>query len=162
MKITLQKGTPHVVIRLGSLSMGGVSINVIEEHNTILKSAGTVFFGKAGRTFHNAKFDLLKAAIKDSKQILFIILTKQSKNELRAYSAILYDIYGSEYAPNLNFIPKYYHDSITNINTWFQIGHLEQMSNSRLNKFTLISNGKPLIQTVVVCRTALMLVSEGS
>jgi hypothetical protein len=160
MKYTTQQPTPHVAIRLSSLLENFSNVDVIEEHNIIQKNYASVFFGKAGRPFQIDKFNLVKTAIRSSKPVLFILI-QRTKNELNSYYAPLYNIYDREFSPDLNLIPKYYRESSLEINTWFQIGRLEEMSNKMLKKFKLFSNDALLTETLLVCRTALMLVKKG-
>lgn len=161
MKNKSKKVTPHVAIRLGSQYKNFTSEDIIEFHNIIQKNNGDVFFGKNGRTFDLKKINFLMEAIKNKSSVYFI-LVQRKKTEVNAYYAPLFNIYGRGYIPNINLVPQYYRNSVSDINTWFQIGCLKEMSNKELQKFKLITNERPLIQTILTCRTALMLVKKGN
>lgn len=151
--------TPHVAIRVAGSFLNTNRINIVEEHNNIQQKEGSVFFGKAGKTFDANRFNLLKIAIKDSCPVLFILIQRVN-NEIESYSTILKNIYRREFNPNLNLIPKYYRDTSSDITTWFEIGYLEQMGKEVLSEFSLFANGRPLLETICLCRTSLMLVKS--
>lgn len=160
MKNIFKNVIPHVAIRLGTLDKKFTSEDIIEKHNNIQKKHGSVYFGKTGRKFDVIKFNFIIEAIKKNSSITFI-LVQRNKTEVIAYSAPLFNIYNIGHTPEINLVPQYYLNSVSDINTWFQIGYLKKMSNETLKKFKLITNDRPLIQTILSCRTALMLVKDG-
>jgi hypothetical protein len=118
-----------------------------------------VLFGKVGRKLASEKLGLVKKAINTSQRVLMIMIRKTNRG-FKAFAAAFYDIHVEGYKPNLKLVPEYYRDAAPDIAMWLEIGQLTNMTTTRLSRFKLMSNERPLIETLSICGTSLMLIKE--
>jgi hypothetical protein len=150
----------HIVMRVGSEFFNNSNSNLIEEHNKICNEFSFVFFGKSGKVMSENKINLIKDQANSKNGILFI-LVKRDGPVLKVFTAPLYEIKSLKKSmPELKYVPKYYHDVVSKITTWFKIGHIKVSNINFIESLNVVSSDTPILKVLASCRTSLMLVKE--
>lgn len=156
---TTSKDIPHVVLRIGSYNERNIGENVIELHNQVAKELGSVFLGKAGRGFSEQNAQRLERALSSGQECKLILVTRKGSH-VEGYGAYLKRVLPTGERPDKCRVPKYYQDLLDEIDLWFEIGELNPLVLEVMTKLELFSNQRPLIETILTCRTSLMIVKE--
>ena len=90
-----------------------------------------------------------------------LILVSKEKKNYNLYAAPIKSLPDKKYNIDPKLVPSYYHDLIDEISLWIEIGLFEKETYSLTDSLFLLSNSRPLRNTLDVCRTSLMLVCEG-
>ena len=157
------KRTIHIVIRTSTYSdmekLERFSGDPVEEHNRISFRNTVAFFGKIGRKPSDKILNLAIESISDRKKTK-LILARKNKGEFEVFCAPIRNIYTDNFSPKRSLIPAYYRDLASSISLWFEIGSFVPMSQTDMNRLILLATEKPLLETLLTCRTPLLLVRE--
>jgi|ERR1035437_1429538 hypothetical protein len=163
---------PHVVLRIKQkIRIRLNELDVIEEHNRIFEKVGYVALGKFGASWNQTKCDDFAKEIGSGAtkhlylvfktdsgykgfraKIRNVVLAGRSQARLLAYP----DNYNQlQHQPNL-------FDSVLakKPSMWFELA--ERLESHSLKKLRLLSNDRPLLDSLNQSRAAMMLVTEKS
>ena len=147
----------HVALRVTVGPGRDLAKDVIEPHREIAQRERTVFFGKIGRTFGDEKRRLLEESL-GARVGNQLVLVGPVQQRLQFFSAELHSILAPGEYPLPLQVPDYYRHFIGEVTTWFEIGPPRRVSEKEVGRLRLVSNGEPLVETLLRCRTTMMLV----
>jgi hypothetical protein len=156
----LSTAIPHLVIKIPAHGKRQclVGDDLIEAHNVIARTHGKAFFGRIGRPLAESKILILNQAIGSSLPTSLILAC--STQGSACFRAPLLGVFGPSHTPNLSLCPTYYHDLLSSISLWLEIGAFERVSHQQLSTVVLASTGRSIVELLSSSQTSMMLAEE--
>ena len=151
--------TLHLVLRVSpTANYGRHTVNVVEEHNAIVRQKSRVTIAKFGAAPASSRIQEFHSQATDGKPTKLYIVHK-TKGAFVAYSAPVGGAYKGHLPTTLlDLRPAYYSDADQKPGLWLLLtGPLEP---DELNGLVLVSNGRDLVEVMSECRTSTMFVHE--
>lgn len=154
----------HVVLRIRpTIRIKWETLDVVSEHNKVLKREGVVALGKFGAAMPRNKLDALAAEIRQGPRTWFYLVTKHG-DTFQAVRAIIKDVFpaGGEKERSVK-CPAYYREMGLHTelgfkpSMWFLLS--SQLTPCTLDHLYLVSNQRPLLKVLHECRTTMMVVT---
>jgi hypothetical protein len=149
----------HIVVRVPlKTRIEGRVFHTIDAHNAIVDRLGYAFVAKFGAAGTEGRAKKLRDQIVSGQRTNLIAVGKRDGSFI-GYQAKLYGVViGKPTQEKLSASPPYYSDMESEGRLWFQI--TERFAPTSLQRFKLVTNGRPLLDVLSECRTSSMLVSE--
>jgi hypothetical protein len=157
----MARGSVDIVMRISEdldQLLGG---SVVAAHNEVARRHGRVFFGKVGRRIASSRLAVLRQNLSERRRAR-LMLVQRAGEDFRVFSAPLLGISPEGQIPNSQFIPPGCHDFISEVGMWLEIGEIKEIGANELHDMVLLSNARPVMDVMVECRTAMMLVTRGA
>ncbi len=146
----------HVALRVPyPVTVGGETVDVLEEHNRIARSRGSVALGKFGRSPSFARLAPLEEQIEVGTPTSLVAIVRRDR-VYKAFAAPLREVRRGGSAPDKSIVPVYYGTLEEHPSVWFVLGG--PLTPTRLEDLRMTQTGRPLSDVLGECRTALMFV----
>lgn len=134
-------------------------IDTVAAHQEVAAKKGEVWLGKVGRPLADQNIERIKSQI-DAGILTYLYMAKRvGDKQYIGYQAKLFDI--TKKAPTSG-MPDYYkkNELLPQINLWFHLGELKQLSKNALASLIIASTGKTCLETFPTSVISLFLVKE--
>ena len=135
--------------------------DVTDKHNQVVSLYGFVWFGKIGQSISQARIDILRSQIANSRPT-HVYLVKGNRQKSTFYQSNLLGITKTLSVKDRRFIPSYYKkfDLLKYMSTWIKLSEITAIESSTMSKFKTVNSVFPILETLVRSSSGYFLVHE--